>query len=369
MMGTLAVCEGILKAASFYIRKTVFFLGEIRGIWKKRFLYSEVTLTKEQEDEIADFYKKHYGKRISTKWHRLYQSYTGNFRADYFPEILFSTVYEPMVNPYRKAEFLEDKNLLPRLFGDLEGAGIRVPKTVISCIDGVIRDRDGHTVPSGAAADLLREINRKVVVKKSIYSNSGRDFLIVVPSETDVKATLSRFGKDYVVQELVEQSPALNKLYPNSVNTFRVPTYTVGDGIYTSPVVLRLGRSGADRDNMHYGGIGVGVNEDGTLKKTAVTEYGERFDAHPDTGVVFEHYEVPGAGIQIRKAAKKLHARIPLLGFISWDLTIDRNGDITVIEMNTAGQSSSLSQRTNGESLFGNNTAAILEMIRKRRNA
>ena len=62
--------------------------------------------------------------------------------------------------------------------------------------------------------------------------------------------------------------------------------------------------------------------------------------------------------------AKKLHSYVPWLGIISWDLTINEQGDITLVEMNTTGQSAWFCQMVNGEPLFGNNTSKMLEMIK-----
>ena len=62
--------------------------------------------------EFKQYWKKNYGKEISSAWHKLYQSYTGKFNVRYFPEYLFSSKLEPLFdkNPYNDA--LEDKNLL-----------------------------------------------------------------------------------------------------------------------------------------------------------------------------------------------------------------------------------------------------------------
>ena len=363
-MGTLAAGEKFLRKISFHFRKCVFFLGELRDVRRKRRLYAGVRLTRAQRKEIQDFYTKYYGKKIPTAWHRLYQSYTGVFRYDYIPEILFCTLYEPKANPYRRAEFLEDKNILPLVFSGLEENGIRVPRVLLSCIEGDLRGADGRALTESAAVDLLKAVHEKAVFKKSVYTNSGKDVRIAVPADTDLEKLLGSLGKNYIVQEYIQQCAELRKLNPSSVNTFRVPTYRLDGRIYNAPVSLRLGRSGADRDNIHYGGIGIGVREDGSLKKTAFTEFGQRFDAHPDTGVVFEGYRIPGAGERLRAAARLLHEKVPFLGVISWDLTIDSDGMITLIELNAAGQSAGLPQRVNGEPFFGENTARVLESLR-----
>lgn len=116
-MGTVATTEKILRSISVSIRKNLVTYGEMKNIKAKSNLWSQVRLSSLQEKEIEDYFKLHYGKSISTKWHRLYQSYTGVYQRDYFPEILFSSKLEPITNPYREASFLGDKNLLNVIWG------------------------------------------------------------------------------------------------------------------------------------------------------------------------------------------------------------------------------------------------------------
>lgn len=311
-MSTVRTCEKILFKTSKFIRCNLATVGEIKNIQKKKMLWESVELTEEQERQIQSFYTAHYGKRIPTMWHRLYTSYTGVFHHDYFPEILLSTRLEPITNPYREAEFLGDKNLLPVFFKN--SGGIHVPRTYISSVKGILRNSEEQVISREMAIDVVAGIQECVIKKTN--------------------------------------------------NTFRVITYICDDEIHTCPVALRIGRSNADKDNIHYGGICVGVNSDGSLKKTAFSEFGEKFDHHPDTGTVFENYSICGADSVIREQAKRLHSLVPWLGIISWDLSIDVDGKITIIEMNTTGQSAWFCQMVNGEPLFGDNTGKMLEIIR-----
>lgn len=362
-MGTVNTCEDIFRKASVLIRRNLVQVGERRNIKNKKFLYEKVELTPAQEKEIQNFYIAHYGKTIPTMWHRLYQSYTGTFRYNYFPEILLSSQLEPLINPYREAEFLGDKNLLPVLFGNIRE--IHIPKTFISCVNGKLRDENNNYISLNQACTILSRY-QTCVIKKSTDTSSGRDVEIIIPAAIEIEKKLASYGSNYVVQELVEQSEELKKLNSSSINTFRVMTYICEDQIYSCPVALRIGRSNADRDNIHYGGICVGVKENGSLRKTAFSEYGERFDAHPDTKVIFEDYKIAGADNKLRDVAKKLHCNVPYLGIVSWDLTFDSKGIVTLIEMNTTGQSAWFCQMVNGEALFGENTGKLLEMIRKK---
>lgn len=363
-MSTVRTCEKILFNTSKLIRRNLATVGEKKNIQKKKHLWESVELTEEQEQQIQSFYTTNYGKRIPTMWHRLYTSYTGVFHYDYFPEILLSIRLEPITNPYRDAEFLGDKNLLPVLFSNSR-SGIRVPKTYVSSVKGILRNSEMCIIDRDKAICDVAKIP-EYVIKKTKDTSSGRDVEIIHLSNADPKALFSEFGSDFVVQEIIHQSEDLAALNPTSLNTFRVITYICNDNIYSCPIALRIGRSNAEKDNIHYGGICVGVNEDGTLKKMAFSEYGDRFDRHPDTHIVFDNYMIHGADQAIRYKARILHSLVPWLGIISWDLTIDTEGNICIVEMNTTGQSAWVCQMVNGEPLFGDNTASMLKLIRSK---
>lgn len=60
-----------------------------------------------------------------------------------------------------------------------------------------------------------------------------------------------------------------------------------------------------------------------------------------------------------------MHANLPYLGILSWDLSLDTEEAVVLIEVNTTGQSAWFCQMVNGESLFGENTGKMLQLIRK----
>ena len=368
-MGITAKIKKLSDKAILALGKLAIARGEYRNIHRKKALLGKVVLTDEQENDIQAFYRRHFGKKISSNWHRLYQSYTGTYCVDYFPEILFSTKLEPLVNNMNHAVFMEDKNLLYRVFANV--GDVYLPKTYGSCILGVYQNENGVVCDFDQLIARLADIGA-CVIKKTKETSSGRDVMLCnfqngidTKTQMQVSAVLRQFGKDFVVQEKIQQLTTLATLNQTSVNTFRVISYICDNEIHVCPIALRLGRSNADRDNIHYGGICVGIQQDGTLRKWAFSEFGETFTAHPDSGVTFEGYKIPEA-VKLADAAKSLHNHMPYLGIISWDFTIDKNGRITLIEMNTSGQSAWFPQMVNGEPLFGEDTPKMLEMIGKR---
>lgn len=206
-MGTVHTIENHLTAISRTIRRVLVSYSERQNIRKKRKLIDKVSLTETQKQEIKEFFRKNYGKSLSTAWHRLYQSYTGIYCKDYFPEILFSTRLEPKLNPYREAEILGDKSFLPLLFSGIEG--LHIPQTYLSCVKGIYRNGN-NALLSPAEAYMSLFDRGKCVVKKTIDTSSGRDVQICnfvggqdIGSSLAVREVLEKFGNNFVVQELI----------------------------------------------------------------------------------------------------------------------------------------------------------------------
>lgn len=208
-------------------------------------------------------------------------------------------------------------------------------------------------------------------IKVSTDTSSGRGVRMLnmnagidqIQSE-DLEEVFKKMGQDFIVQEKIIPHPAFAKLYPHAINTLRVVTYLTQNEIKTAPIAMRIGQGGGVIDNAHAGGMFVGVTDDGRLCKEAFTEYQKRYTIHPDTGVAFEGYQIPCVP-DIRDAAMKLHERVPMLQFVSWDFTVDADSNIVLIEANLHSQSVWFPQIANGKAMFGNDTAEMLRLARK----
>ena len=348
-------------------------IHEIRNILSKRHLYRDVKLTAEQKRQIDALFRENYGRRFPYAWHRLYQSYTGRFDACYMPEILFSTRIAPRNCTPVNIRTIADKQMLPVLFdGRMEG--VRVPETLLLRVNGRFFDAQRRPVSRERAEAWLADACplREVVVKVSVNSSSGRGVrLLSLKGETDaysgktIHAIFDELGNDLVVQERIIPHPVLAKLYPHSINTFRVMTYRIGDDIRIAPIILRFGQGGSVVDNAHAGGMFIAVGDDGSLGAEAFTEDGKRCRRHPDTGVVFEKCSIPFVPA-LRRTALELHGVIPTIDVASWDLTVDREGKVVLVEINLRSQAIWMAQMAHGRSFFGKDTGAMLRLARSR---
>ncbi len=351
-------------------RKFKLYLAEKKGVKKKKFLYKDIKLTKKQIDEIDSYYLLHYGKKIDKSWHRLYQSYTGTYNKKYFPEIIFSTQLEPLLDPPDLCRGITDKSLIELIYGDIKG--LYIPKTILLNCSGIFYDGKRNIV---ANDDIYNIVNnaKKVIIKPILDSCSGRNVRLLniqngkdTISNKNIKDILKEYNKNYIIQECIKNCKELSALHPDSVNTIRLITYILDGKFYHCPITLRIGVDGKNVDNSHAGGVSLGIKEDGICQKYAFKEYGEKYERHPNTNVKFENYKIPLISEMI-DIAYECHKRTPHMQMISWDMTINDKYEITLIEVNAGGQSTWFPQYATGEELFGENTDKMLELLNKKR--
>lgn len=343
--------------------------AEMRNINRKEILWSKVLLSDAQEKEIKSYWKEISGYEIETKWHRLYQSYMGVYEKKYFPEILYTTQLERKLNPPKYYGVLSDKGFMKTIFS---GGGYRLPKTFVYNCDGVLTDDEQNVISYREAVAMLHNAG-KIIAKPTIDTSSGDGVRLLdlqegIDSVTgeDTATILTGLRRNYVIQECVKQHKSLADIYAGSLNTFRVITYICENKVYLAPVSMRIGSGGAYVDNIHAGGLCIGVQENCSLRKFAFTEMGNKFETHPDSHVSFEDYSIPLLS-KIKEIAKRLHGSIPQLKMISWDWSLDSDGIPILIEINISGQAVWFPQMLNGEAIFGDNTEYFAEIIRKKR--
>ena len=352
----------LLKNLVSYLKNCYHYIHAYRyestALAAKKYLWKNINLTAEQQEEFQSV----YGNKISNKWHRLYQSYTGKFNKDYFPEILFSTRLEPMFCPSNICKVLQDKSLVEILYASV--VNLKFPKTVIINCSGIFYDGNRNIINRDMAITFVEHWNKSAdfIIKPTVNTKEGKDVLKIKKNGDFNKERIAElfdiYRKNYIVQECIVNCEEIQQLYDKSLNTFRVMTYILEDRLYHTPLILRIGRYGSEIDDE----LSIGVSDDGYLRKEAYTFAGERYSDHPDTKVRFTGYYIPGVA-KIIESAYACHKKTPHTKFVSWDFAIDKNCNPVLIEANLLGHSSWFPQVVCGESTFGDNTKRILELI------
>ena len=325
-------------------------------------------LTKEQKQEIDAFYLSNYGKKVDYTCHRTYAAYSGKFSPAFITEDIYIPELDHFLNIFEAYNSVfEDKNVMPHI---AKSVGVKTPQVLFSCVKGFYLDAQNRPVTLDTVLTTLHNYGR-LFIKPSVDSMGGRSCVLAdvkegidVKSQQSLREILAQMGDDFVIQACVVCHESLQKIYPKSVNTFRVITYRWKDKIYQGPSVLRLGKGGMDVDNATQGGIFLGVYPDGRLYDFAITKYGDRFYEHPDTALHFGTYCLP-LFTKVTEAAIKLHHALPQVGVSNWDLTIDENGEVVLIEGNLQFGGVRLAQMACGVPVFGEHTAEMLQWVQK----
>ena len=147
-------------------------------------------------------------------------------------------------------------------------------------------------------------------------------------------------NEEFVIQEIIEQSPQLNSFNESSVNTIRILSLLMKDRVEILSAIVRVGSKGSEVDNYSQGGdcrpIDIKTNKlKGYMMK------GDRFFNKDSEGKEIGEPEILGFD-KVIETVKKIHPRVPHLRWVGWDFAIDKNLEAVFIELNgLAGENQS----------------------------
>lgn len=346
--------------------------AEKYGLHRKKKLYKDVNWINEQKEEFNNFWKTNYGKRIDSRGHKLYEGINGVFHKNYFPDYLFATKLEPKLNNYIYARLYSDKSLTELLYS--KSPKLKMPQTYLVKSGGVWYDAKRKIINSGEVKNSLYNLG-EAIIKPTIGGNSGKGIMFCdfaegndLNKETSIDDLINSDYNDFIIQEKMVQHTSFSALYPNSINTIRAITYIANEKTYHADLCLRMGTGGIKVDNIHAGGIVIGLSEDGDLNeyayKLGYSDSKIKLDKHPDTNISFKSYKLEGIK-GIIETAIDLHGLTPHMGIISWDFMVDRNRDPILIEANYMGQSVWFPQIAHAKPIFGEHTEYMLKLLKK----
>ena len=353
---------------NFQKKAQLSFLKKIRSV------SNSVVWTRQEKNEFNSFWFPYSGHhKIISQHHKYFQSITGVFNPAFISNYLFYTKIEPFFNPYYLSEYFQNKSMAQYLFNGIEN--LLIPKVFFEISrEGCFIFND-TMVAKKYAVNACNNIGT-VLIKPSLSTARGVGIKIcniVNGIDTITNKSLSSIldeynNRDLIVQQWVESSDEMHKLYPFSIGTFRVTTYILNGNIHCGPIALRQSIGKAKIDGMNSKGYIIGVNRDsGTLY-----EHGYFYDdlnpyslyEHPDTKIPFKDYYV-GDVEKMISVAKHLHTRIPDLGIASWDLAFGKNGNIVLIELNLHYQGIDINQIATATPIFENHTKELLDIVFK----
>lgn len=280
--------------------------------------------------------------RVEPYSYRFFSHYCGN-NPNIIPEDIGHSYIEDMLNPVEYRAVYEDKNLFPQIVGKEN-----VPRTIVCRIHGSCLLNADYEKADKQLSYYMGD-SESVILKPCVGTNSGRGILKFVKrdgvfvSVTDktplTKEFLMKYGRDFCLQEAVSQHPFMSKLCPTSVNTIRLALYrSVKDNrpIVTAAIV-RIGKQGSFVDNIHAGGMRIGVNvQSGEMGKYVVDQYGHKENVWNEIDFSQNFFVVP-CWDEIIHFAEYIGTRILHHRLIALDIALTQEGRPLMIEYNLSG--------------------------------
>lgn len=317
-------------------------------------------LTQTQKKEIADYFSDY--QKVDPVFHNFYTEKTGEFYVNYLPDDIYYAVIDQFYNNWAHGRYMDNKCAYHHMF-----TGVAQAENIVWRSNGLWFCGNDILLHEDDVLKMLQEHN-SFVLKVATYAYGGHGVFFLEGEDRieSFQKKVHEITDDIVVQKLLVQHEALNRINSSSINTIRALSLLSNDGVKVYSSVLRMGINGARVDNASSGGITCGIDKDGLLKKNAYTASGERYTQHPNSGIVFAGYAVPGFHAMVEKICD-LHCQIPNFRMVSWDFSINEQGEPVLVEVNLNAGELDFHQLNNGP-IFGEDTKKILDEVYKSKN-
>lgn len=358
-----------VKANEKYTHFTQFFCKQVV---KRRQPKSKIPF--EGEEEWQKRWEKLCGKP-DIGYFRYFAPKVAN-PQDIIPGEAVQTIVEPLLNPSATRTYYLDKNMFERIYGKSI-----MPVTVLRRINGVYFDAGYNslgqkcTIPkvSNNVAQLIAKPTRDSYGGRAILlfnrENNGKWIWNEEPKELSPALLDELLGKDWILQEKLQQHPFFAQFNESSVNTLRVHIFRspITGEIDIPSICLRMGAKGHWYDNLHSGGAYVGVNpKTGCLSDTPVDRLGNEYPKYNGIDFHKKEFIVPKFD-QLKEFAHKLSTCIPHHHSLACDISIDKEDNFRLIEINIGTFDAGM-YMMHGQLPYGSHSQEILDYCLKHKD-
>lgn len=295
--------------------------------------------TNPQHIKLADSYARDvFGHQHFAPWLYVYTAVSREFKEGWIPDNFYGTTIVPtMKGWYGKISHL--KPLTNALFGSESFPDIAY------LVNGLFFATDYSPISPPNIRSWLFKNDKKIIFKKDSSSRGKGVFIL---SEKNFNPTEIKKLGNGVFQSFIVQHKLFDELSPNSVATLRITSVVDDTGtVSVRACYLRLGRQG-DTHVQSKSQICVPINifsgafsDEGYLTNWLTT------DEHPDTGIKFSGNTIPAFSC-VLSTIIDLHKKVPFARCIGWDVAIDANGCVKLLEWNAKHNGIKLHEATQG---------------------
>jgi glutathione synthase/RimK-type ligase-like ATP-grasp enzyme len=194
--------------------------------------------------------------------------------------------------------------------------------------------RDWLYLPECEYADFEAFVSKHdEMMIKSVYGTGGHGVRKIYLKDFENVRSMYDYilaAKMPLVEECIKQHEDINRIYPYSVNTYRILTIRDEQNTDLIFAYIRIGNNGSSVDNHHSGGMSTPIDlNSGKILYPAIDIEGNLFDSHPMTGTKLLGYQLPcwkEAVAMVKEAAQI----VPQLRYIGWDVAISEDGPLLI---------------------------------------
>ncbi|SOE50467.1 Sugar-transfer associated ATP-grasp [Caballeronia arationis] len=279
-----------------------------------------------------------FGDMCYAPWLRVYAAFSQTFKEGWIPDNYYGWVVVPkMKGMYGKIAQL--KPLSGLLFHD------EVFPDLGYYVNGIFFSADHVAIPDSKVSESVFATTETIAFKLD-HSSQGRGVFFMDRVNFDVER-VKQLGNG-VLQRFIVQHKLFGQFASKAVATVRLTTVVDDAGdISLRAGYLRLGRA-ADALIRPDSEICVPVDlASGQLFREGYSSDWIGVDAHPDSKTRFEGVTLPAFADCVRKVIE-LHAKMPYARCVGWDVTVDVDEKVIVMEWNAEHNDVKLSEATQG---------------------
>lgn len=288
--------------------------------------------------ECDDYAREILGDKIYAPWLYVYSIMAGKFKEGWIPDNYYGrVVIQAMQGNYRSLSVL--KALHGQLFDE------KNPLDLVFHVSGLFLDSDLEVIDRHRVKDILFREDDSAIYK---IEKSGRGLGIRWFHKNNFDIGEVEKLSDGVFQKPIRQHPYFAEFTPASVVTMRLTTVIEDSGKCSlRSSRLKIGRGGDDYVKADSY-VAVFFNpENGKLDDVGYLPDWTTSERHPESHVPFAGKTVPQFDKCIEKAIE-LHMKIPYVRCLGWDLTVDSDDRVRIIELNTGHNGINISEAVHG---------------------
>ena len=261
--------------------------------------------------------------------------------TNYIPQFYWFYLFLPHYNSQKKYSIIGENKIVMEFF--FKALKITHPRHSSILYNGHLYSSDMEQLSfDQVVKELIRNNYEKIFVKPSegsggkgiyIFHKNSQGYFVTRDNITFNASFLGKIGEqlDYIIQPGIIQDPKISKIYPHSVNTFRIITENKSGTVRLVSAILRMGHGQKEVDNSTFGEIFTHINiNSGKFGDFAISDDDcEKIAMHPDTQFAFSNQEISRWN-DIKQYTMESAGKLPFITYLGWDIALTQDGPVAI---------------------------------------